>query len=132
MSFDKVQVREFQQVLGDAPARDNGPSLGLGWDYHEKKVTNVDKFEAKRTSMFSMGPRRKAIVPALTPKEREDKARKLGFSQEEIQKNRLENLKVNQQRESSLYDRNCCQEEQMAIQDPVAFMMQARAAHGYK
>lgn len=99
VSFDKVKIREFQQVLGDAPGTDDGPSLGLGWNYHEKKETNVDKFEAKRTSMFTMGARRKTNGPrSMSPKERIEKACKLGFSLQEIQKNRLQNLKVQEQR----------------------------------
>ena len=109
VSFDKVQVREFEQILGDTPARDAGPSLGLGWSYNEKKATNVDKFEAKRTgtSVFARGSRRKGRVSALSPKVRHQRAQKLGFAPIDIEMNRLENIEIWRQRDNSKYDGEC-------------------------
>ena len=127
VSFDKVKIREFQQILGDAPSRDDGPSLALGWNYHQKKDTKVDKFEAKRTSMFSLGGRRKTSLRSLSPKERIEKACKLGFSLEEIQSNRMQNIMIQEQRKRSASD-----DERPEVLDPVTLIRKAQKAHGLK
>jgi hypothetical protein len=128
VSFDKVKVREFQQILGDTPARDDGPSLGLGWEYREKKELNVDKFEAKRTSMFSLGSKRKDHIRSMSPKQRIERACKLGFSLEEIQKNQKRNMKIQKQRRKTLEEELANQES--GYTDAVELMMRARKSHG--
>ena len=131
VSFDKVRVREFQQILGDNPCKE-GPSLGLGWNYHEKKETQVDKFESKRTSYFSMSPRQRDYG-CLTPQARQEKAIKLGYTLEEIQKNAKQNARVQKQRQKTVEGAMRLQEAaSWESTDPLAMLNKARQAHGFK
>jgi len=136
VSFDKVQVREFQQILGDNPCKDNGPSLGLGWDFHQKKDTDLEKFESKRNwnggstvnRMLGQQPRRSRDCLTMSPKAREERLRKLGYSQEEIETNRAWILKINKQRQKSATETHSDNPDVDNF-DPVAFFREAQKSH---
>eukprot|EP00523_Entomoneis_sp_CCMP467_P021480 CAMPEP_0168836996 /NCGR_PEP_ID=MMETSP0727-20121128/4899_1 /TAXON_ID=265536 /ORGANISM="Amphiprora sp., Strain CCMP467" /LENGTH=403 /DNA_ID=CAMNT_0008890405 /DNA_START=133 /DNA_END=1341 /DNA_ORIENTATION=+ len=53
VSFATIQVRGYDQTIGDHPSVSIGPPIGLDWDYQEFGNFDVDQFEATR------GPRRK-------------------------------------------------------------------------
>lgn len=46
VSFANVQIRVFQQVLGDHPCCTAGPPVSLGWDYTESPAMSVEGYEA--------------------------------------------------------------------------------------
>lgn len=105
VSFSKVQVREFQQILVDNPCQGGGPSIGLGWQYNEQKETAVDKYEYKKASSSSSPFKKRpsnSPVRTLSPKQREEKARNWGYSKAEIDKNCKKNKKVLKQRQETL------------------------------
>ena len=87
VSFGKVQVREHVRVLGDNPSCLAGPSLGLGWKYHDKFTNRggalpLLAFEKKRTK------ERKGLAElALSPSTREKIAKRHGYSTKDIAEN---------------------------------------------
>jgi len=139
--FDKVQVREFQQILGDNPCEDNGPSLGLGWKYHEKKDTDLEKYESKRNgndyySIMTMGlatSTRKGEASSLSPKARTNIALELGYSWLDIERNKRQNEKIQSQRKKTLNEGTmpARTNEDGLCYDPVAILKRARASHGF-
>ncbi|CAB9515330.1 expressed unknown protein [Seminavis robusta] len=131
VSFDKVKVREFNQVLGDNPP-EQGPSIGLGWLYHEKKDKDLEAFESKRKgSSFFVLRRNHSSAGPLTPEKREKLARKLGYSQDEILKNMRAVQRCQQRRKRTV-------EEVLLMgmyepdeeYDPVSIMKAAQRLHG--
>ncbi|CAB9504429.1 expressed unknown protein [Seminavis robusta] len=136
VSFDKVQIREFQQVLGDNPC-DQGPSLALGWQYREKKGMDLEKYESKRNcngSVLSLlvgsGSSKRRDSSLLSPRARAEKALEWGFTREEINENAFQSQLVQQQRKKSYKEARKMAEDGARF-DPKAFMQAARAAHGY-
>ena len=140
VSFDKVQIREFQQVLGDNPCKEIGPSLSLGWNYNEKKGVDLEKYESKRsgsggnfvvklTGGGSTSPRRKDF--SLSPKARIEKALELGYTPEEIAKNQKQMQRIQKQREkTALEGRRGVPTIETGLFDAAAFIQAAKVAHG--
>jgi hypothetical protein len=130
VSFDKVQVREFQQVLSDNPPKDNGPSIGLGWNYTEKKDIQVNKFESKRNS--SLFRRRRNTVDALflSSSRRERIAKDLGYTNEEIQKNVRQVERCRIRRKKSVEEATKLGRDTDEGFDPISFMKAAKRMHG--
>lgn len=124
VSFDTVQIRVFERVLTENPSLQGGPSLGLGWNYKEKKAVPLEKFETKRASSWT-SRRRSSRDLLMSPEQRERMARKHGFSKVEIEKNarRIERI-VRQRDEAS--SKNI-----VDYLDPVATLQQARRLHGF-
>jgi len=48
VSFNKVQVREYEQVLSFNPACSDGAAVEIGWFYHSEEHLSVDEFELER------------------------------------------------------------------------------------
>ena len=48
VSFDKVQVRHYKNVIGDHPFCTEGLPLSLGWDYTAQADIALDEYEAQR------------------------------------------------------------------------------------
>ena len=98
VSFDKVKIRVFNQALSDNPScQAGGPSIGLGWDYSEKKDVALDKFETKRIRRR----RSSKELEVLSPEKREKIARKLGYTEEQIKKNARRVERTQKQRRST-------------------------------
>ena len=64
--FDQVTVREYERVLGDNPACPFGPSVAVGWSFHERRPQGVDAYESAR-----FGRRRSPSELMLSRRERE-------------------------------------------------------------
>lgn len=98
VSFDKVKIRVFNQALSDNPScQAGGPSIGLGWDYSEKKDMKLDKFETKRIRRRHNSKE----LEVLSPEKREKIARKLGYTDEQIKKNVRRVERAQKQRRST-------------------------------
>jgi hypothetical protein len=52
VKFEFIQVRGYEQTLGDHPCVSCGPPIGLDWEYQDYGNFDLEAFEAKR------GPRR--------------------------------------------------------------------------
>ena len=48
VSFDSVQVRSFEQTLGDNPTVSIGPPVQLGWDFEQREPVQVDIYESNK------------------------------------------------------------------------------------
>jgi hypothetical protein len=52
VSFNEINVRFYDQCLGDHPSTSYGPPISLDWNYEEAEPIDIDEYEHKR------GPRR--------------------------------------------------------------------------
>ena len=125
VSFDKVEIRTYERVLVDNPpsCAPGGPSLGLGWKYTDKKPVPVDKHVTKSVFQFSKIRRQKKDF-LMSPEKREKIAKKLGFSNTEIQANAKQVERVLRQRKRTV---DAYMNQQW---DAVYVMQMARQAHG--
>ena len=124
VSFGKVEIRNFERILGDnPPACGKGPSMALGWNYNEETPVELDKFEIKRRSSWTSTRRRNSKELIMSPGKRERLAKKLGFSEKEINSNvqKIEKI-LKQRRKTQAYDD--------AI-DMAAIIQRARRLHGF-
>ena len=125
VSFDKVEIRAYEQILGDNPpsCAPGGPSLTLGWNYVEKKPISLDKHTSKSIFQFTKIRKQKKDF-LLQPEKREKIAKKLGFTNQEIHANVKQVDRISRQRKRTV---DSYMEEQF---DAVYFMHMARQAHG--
>ena len=133
VSFDKVEIRVFERVLGvDPPACGKGPSIALGWNYSEQEAVDLDKFETKRrlfqwTNTHHHHRHRNSKELLMSPEKRERMAKKLGFSDKDIQTNAKKVEKVLKQRRNTVkaLDSN-------AVGAVSSIKQQARHLHGFR
>mmetsp|Transcript_27814 Transcript_27814/g.39088 ORF Transcript_27814/g.39088 Transcript_27814/m.39088 type:complete len:229 (+) Transcript_27814:32-718(+) len=50
VSFDQIQVREYEITLGDNPAVRQGVPISIGWNYVKQRTKSVDDYETHRPS----------------------------------------------------------------------------------
>lgn len=55
VAFSFLEVREYNQVLGDHPCCTVGPPVSLGWDYTESPKVHVEVYEASRAPCRARG-----------------------------------------------------------------------------
>jgi hypothetical protein len=48
VSFDRIQIRNYDTVLGDNPCTFNGPPISLDWEYNEQEPVLVHDYETCR------------------------------------------------------------------------------------
>ena len=48
VSFCAVQIRHYEQTVGDNPAVQYGPPISLDWPYHPTPALSLDDYEANR------------------------------------------------------------------------------------
>ena len=100
VQFEYIEVREYDQILGDNPACRCGPPISLGWTYGTEWCVSVEEYESGRDF------RRKRKHLYLTPVTRHNVlTRRLGYSPEDvkraeddvrlIQRNRKRTAKLN-------------------------------------
>lgn len=78
VSFDTIEVREHQVVLGDNPSVSSGPPLSIAWESHATHIVSVDDYESVRPTRRS---REQMLVPRST---REEWLRNAGFARSEF------------------------------------------------
>lgn len=89
VSFGQVQVRFYERILDIHPSTSAGPSLGIGWKYHESSPEEIQWNKTTKTCEEFRLPR--CI--------REDIVRiQLGYSSKEIAQAVRQNLKIKKQR----------------------------------
>lgn len=66
VSFARLEIRQYNVVMGDHPYCSQGCSLQLGWDYTDEPSQDVSEYEAHRK------PRRQIHEMKLSPQERHD------------------------------------------------------------
>lgn len=79
VNFASVSVRQYERIMCDNPASTAGPSIGIGWNYVEKKPLPVDEYHERRKS----APRRPNEM-LLNRAKREKMLRALGYSESDM------------------------------------------------
>lgn len=90
--FHSIEVRGYEQIIGDHPCVSYGPPVGLGWRYHEFGSFNIDKFEATR------GPRRSLRHLVLNYYERMSTLQQIGVPPDVIKEAERNVSKIKNQR----------------------------------
>lgn len=83
VQFGNVQFRECEQILGDNPGCEEGPSLSIGWKHRTRAPIKVDAWEEYR----SRNGRRKQSALYLTEDQRARIAMEAGISKKDIYRN---------------------------------------------
>jgi hypothetical protein len=80
VGFSCIEIRYYEQVMGDNPAVTSGPPVGLGWKYRSmKNDVTVDAWERRQS------PNRRYLTGlVITRHERTHLLYDLGYSQREI------------------------------------------------
>lgn len=76
--FNTVEFREYSRVLGDSSATSSGPPVGIGWEYDQEIILDVDQYET------CIGPRRTRQEFTIDPFTRGCMLRDVGYSRQEI------------------------------------------------
>jgi hypothetical protein len=80
VSFQSVNVREYERTLGDNPSCSYGPPVTLDWEYSNEQSISLDDYEKYR------GMRRNKCTMRLPARTRETMLKiNMGFSDEEVQ-----------------------------------------------
>jgi len=92
VSFNIVEVREYELDLCDNPTCSLGPAIGIGWNYETYSNLPVDEYESYRPETKTMGSLK------LNRKIRENIMANSKFSKKEIKKITLAKAKLATQR----------------------------------
>jgi len=94
--FDTVEFREYARVLGDNPSTSVGPPVGIGWEYDQEIILDVDEYEVNNEG------RRTKKEFAMDPITRGDMLREAGYSRREIRLATKMTKKERERRSASL------------------------------
>jgi len=100
VSFDAVEIREYNRILTDNPATSNGPPIGLGWVYFpEDTITlDLDTYESYQCDLRRS--RRELTIPSVV---REEILLSEGYTRSEIAKVVRETRKIRERRNISFH-----------------------------
>jgi len=97
VSFNKLQIREYDMTLGDHPSAVTGPPVQLSWDHKPEQDIPLEEYERARQ------PRRNRRQLRLSYKERERVLfTERGFTAEEVNSAWMEALTIRKQRKETL------------------------------
>lgn len=97
VSFQSVDVREYQQTLGDNPSCTYGPPVSLDWSYTEASSMNLEDYEK-----VQQNSRRRPHQWRMSKRCRENMLKgQLGYSDEEIKAAKKEKKKIQRGRSIS-------------------------------
>ena len=108
VSFSEVTVREYDRILSDNPACQNGPSIGIGWRYRNEYILHVDEHEHSR----GRAPR-KTDELVLNRVVREHMLRDLGYSQKQMAMAVRINNHVKNQRKQTVHNLSAAKVEEI-------------------
>jgi len=94
VSFQTVNVREYDRTLGDNPSCMSGPPISLDWSYSQTTAVCINEYETNRPA------KRGNSYPLRMNKFNREKMLKsnLGYSEEEIENAKKEKKKVQRSR----------------------------------
>lgn len=98
VSFDRVQIREYEITLGDNPSCSSGPPISLGWHYYEneQREVPVESYEEGRD-----GKRRDSDQMKIPADIRYETLRNLRIPAGDISKAELTCAEIKKQRQQT-------------------------------
>lgn len=98
VTFKEIQIREYEQTIGDHPSVTYGPPISLDWGYEEMEAVDLDDYEENR------GSRRSLQEMGMNYYTRKNKLQwKFGHSEEEIKEAHRNVNRVQRQRAVTKY-----------------------------
>eukprot|EP00545_Synedropsis_sp_CCMP1620_P015118 CAMPEP_0119020582 /NCGR_PEP_ID=MMETSP1176-20130426/24360_1 /TAXON_ID=265551 /ORGANISM="Synedropsis recta cf, Strain CCMP1620" /LENGTH=142 /DNA_ID=CAMNT_0006975033 /DNA_START=37 /DNA_END=465 /DNA_ORIENTATION=- len=94
VSFSEVQVRGYEQTIGDNPSVSYGTPISLDWKYEEREPLSLDDYETKRPT----AQRRDMRGMMLNYYQRNELLSRNGFSEKELQAAKKQAEKLQRQR----------------------------------
>ena len=83
ISFDVVEIREYNRILADHPATSNGPPIGLGWNYSPEDTLIIDLETYESYQSDTRRSKRQLVIPSEM---RQDMLLAEGYSPSQIAK----------------------------------------------
>lgn len=97
VSFNNLQIREYDMTLGDHPSAVTGPPVQLSWEHKPQQDIPLEEYEQARQ------PRRNRRQLRLSYREREQLLfNERGFTPEEVNTAWMEALTIRKQRKETL------------------------------
>lgn len=100
ISFDVVEIREYNRILSDNPATSKGPPVGLGWNYSPDETIKID---LETYESYQCNARRSKRELAIPSQVREEMLLEEGYSRLEIAKTVREVRKIREKRNVSFH-----------------------------
>ena len=100
ISFDCVEIREYNRILSDNPATTNGPPVGLGWNYSPEDTLRID---LETYESYQSNARRSKRQLAIPSQVRQEMLLEEGYSRGEIARTVREIRKIREQRNVSFH-----------------------------
>mmetsp|Transcript_16041 Transcript_16041/g.22758 ORF Transcript_16041/g.22758 Transcript_16041/m.22758 type:complete len:171 (+) Transcript_16041:83-595(+) len=100
ISFNIVEIREYNRILSDNPATTNGPPVGLGWNYSPEDTLRID---LETYESFQCNARRSKRQLAIPSQVRQEMLLEEGYSRGEIARTVREIRKIREQRNVSFH-----------------------------
>jgi hypothetical protein len=100
ISFDVVEIREYNRILADHPATSNGPPIGLGWNYSPEDTLIIDLETYESYQSDTRRSKRQLVIPSEV---RQDMLLAEGYSPSQIAKTVREIRKIRERRNISFH-----------------------------
>ena len=92
VSFNQLEIREYNMILGDHPSAQSGPPVQLSWDHDHYQTIDLESYERGRE------PRRTRRNLKLSFEQRKDMLVDSGFTLRDIEKAWSTAMQIRQQR----------------------------------
>ena len=100
ISFDHVEIREYNRILCDNPATTVGPPVGLGWKYSEEDTITIDLDKYESIQSDARRNKRQLVIPSEV---RQEMLLEEGYSRWEIASTVREIRKIRERRNISYH-----------------------------
>lgn len=100
ISFDVVEIREYNRILSDNPATTSGPPVGLGWKYSPDETIKIDLETYESYQCNARRSKRELAIPSYV---REEMLLEEGYSRGEIAKTVRQIRKIREKRNVSFH-----------------------------
>lgn len=103
VSFNALQIRTYETILGDNPSCSTGPSLGLGWRYDPSHyISTIDEYERHQSQHGCADPRPEDLV--LHRFEREAILLNTGYTRQDLAESVRGITKVKNRRRQTVHN----------------------------
>jgi len=99
VSFETVQIRQYDMELGDHPSCSIGAPVTLSWHYHDEQIHDIDIYECE-CGLRRRGNQQRLI---LNYYRRQDILRKAGYTDDELYEAEKATAKIRRQRTTTYF-----------------------------